>query len=462
MATEKALDLGGVIGNEIVDFPAGHFGAEGFGEGDGRVAGVFATVSRRLVNATQEGTDAVSVHCCLLNCRDVVEDFSEPLRSQLGSRHLGHKGDEACDGGRIGSSAEADDEASRAALAKVVEQGEGQGSSELLLFHSSVRFPRGWLRVRELRLDFRKREVAIHMIDAIGQVWLEAAGAGAAHSRGVDIDDCRGELHGLEREARSGGEQASGRSNQGAAIIDCPARFVAQEVGGDVADSEGPGAFDDKPFANFELAEGEVTGTWVEDDVDAGECHIATGPLGYPGIFTDFQADLHSTAVEGNVTDRILFVVDLDGVADADGPRFEPSWFVVQAFACEKSFCHEAENLAVCGKAGGVEKATLVKQGYTNGDDHVARFVHDFLENLQRGLLQAQGMEHVLASVTGNGHFGKAEDAYVLASSLLDGIEDICEVVFPVERCLVENGCGDANSGHVEFLRAASIKSSFF
>ena len=266
----------------------------------------------------------------------------------------------------------------------------------------------------------------------------------------------------MEGESGAYSQESPCGGDKGSAVVDCSSSFVAKEIGRHVADAESAGSFDDESFADFEFAEGEVAGAGVEDDVDPGEGHIATGPLRDPGIFTDFQPDGNVSALEGQITDGVLLAADFDVIRDAEGPGLEPAGFIVEAFAGEETFGDETEDFAISGEARGIEQAALMKKGHTHDDDHVARFGNDFVKDFKGGPLQSGGVEGVFASVAGDGHFGETEDARPLLPGFGDGGEDVCLIVVPIERCLVQYGRGNANSSHDEFLRATSTRSSFF
>ena len=270
-------------------------------------------------------------------------------------------------------------------------------------------------------------------------------------------------MNGWKGEPWSGREQLSGRRNQCATFIDRSARFVPQQVGRDVADAERSRAFDDEPFADFELAEGEVAGAGIENHVDSGEGHVSARAFGDPGVFADFHPDLHVATVESDVTDRILHIAYFDGVANAHGPGFEPTWFVVESLACQEPFGDEAEDFTVGGQAGGIEEAALVQEGNTDRDDHAACFRHDLLKDFEGSLLEAEGVKDVFTAVAADGHLGQAENGRTLAACFFDGGQDVRSIVLPVERGLVQHCRGNANSSHVPILcRVASTRSSFF
>ena len=58
------------------------------------------------------------------------------------------------------------------------------------------------------------------------------------------------------------------------------------------------------------LAEGEVAGAGIQNQIDAVAGELAAGPIGHPGVFADLEADAHAAEIENQVAQRIALAAD--------------------------------------------------------------------------------------------------------------------------------------------------------
>ena len=165
----------------------------------------------------------------------------------------------------------------------------------------------------------------------------------ALHGEQEMVFDQRGEeLHVGEGEAPSFGQAAPPGSDQGAAVEDHPAGLVAEQVGVDVAHPEGPRALDDEPAADLVLAEGEVTGARVQQDVDAPGRQPAARAPGDPGVLADLEAHGDAAAGEVEVPEGVELSTELELHPDlpveeqAVHSRLEPAGHLVEAHSAPR------------------------------------------------------------------------------------------------------------------------------
>ena len=224
---------------------------------------------------------------------------------------------------------------------------------------------------------------------------------------------------------------------------------------------ERPRALDHQPLANVELAEGEVAGAGVEDDVDSLRRHAAAGPARHPGVLANLEADLDATAVEDQVADRILLAAKLDRVADLLGPGLEPAGLVVQAVAAEEPLGHEARNPPIDRQAGTVEQGVAMQERQAQAHDHALRGGKDRFERLPDHRLESRPVEGVLAAVTGDAQFRQAKDRDSLSPSSADRRQDVLLVARPVQGRLIQNGCRNSDTCHGSNPRALRMSLVF-
>lgn len=237
--------------------------------------------------------------------------------------------------------------------------------------------------------------------------------------------------------------------DEASSVEDDAAGFVPEEVGVDVGDAEGAGALDDELLADFLFAEGEVGGGRVKDNVDPAAGKVASGAVGDPGVFADFEPNADALDVKDEVADGGDFALEVFGDNDAFWPGFEPARFVVEAISGEVLFCDEAGYLSVYEEGDGVVDGVFNPDGEAYGDDHALGFWGDFEEAGPGAGGDFVGEELILTAVAGDGEFGEAEDGDVGFAGFGNGVEDAAAIAGPVERDLVKAACAYADGvGH--------------
>ncbi len=446
LSSEYGFDRTFVAFDQFVDFPLGVVAVEGSRDGPRGVAGGVAGVFGALVGAEEERLHPV---CRFRGEVEVGESFADSVFAEVVEGEVEHDFHEGGNGGGVGPAAERNDESAGPAFAKVIKVGEGHGAGEFLLLghggDGGVAVPAGDLRPLEGNVDFGEA------LD----VDLAAHGAGLVKTVALDVDGLVDEGGLLEREAGAFGRDFPGGGDESAAIVDGASGLVTEEVGVDVGGSEGAGALDDELFTDFLLAEGEVAGGGVEDDIDSAAGEEAAGAVGNPGVFTDFEADADAVDFEDGVSDGEGVVAEAVFDNDAVGPGVEPAGFVVEAIAGEVFLGDEASDFTVDEDGDGVVDGIFDPDREPNGDDHFLGFDGDFGEAGPGSLGDFVGEELVLTAVAGDGEFGEAEDGDVGGAGLGDGFEDAAAVAGPVEGDLVEAACADADGvAHGKMMNA--------
>src|SRR5690606_37391883 len=103
------------------------------------------------------------------------------------------------------------------------------------------------------------------------------------------------------------------------------------------------GAEDDL-LAHLVLAEGEVAGARVADEVDALGRQLDAGAVGHPGVLADLRADPQAADLEDLVAQRVGAAVVLPLDELAGGPALEPPRLVVDAVAAQVPLADEADD----------------------------------------------------------------------------------------------------------------------
>ena len=265
------------------------------------------------------------------------------------------------DGRRIGPAAQADDEAVRAALAQVVEQAQRHRPGELLFLRCAGSIPTRPLAARRAPGSMSGQANGTGDLQRFGwpRLGLKARQPGAAHAAWPSTSiTARGHVPGREGEPRPGGQQRARRGDQRAAVVDRPARLVAQQVGVDVAHAERPRAFEHEPLADLELAEGEVAGAGIEDHVDAvrATCRRRAGrPPRRPRRSRSRSCTPPQSKTRSPM--RVLAGRRSSIVSRTPArPGLEPARLVVQAVAGQELLGDEARDPAVDRQAGAVEQ----------------------------------------------------------------------------------------------------------
>ena len=120
------------------------------------------------------------------------------------------------------------------------------------------------------------------------------------------------------------------------AVEDDPARFVAEQVGIDVADPKRATGVDYEPFARLRLEKREVTGRRIQDNIDAPFVEGTAGAIGNPGVFANLEPNANRTGapprqIEHYVAERVRKLPYFNLIAQTRLPRLEPARFVMQA-----------------------------------------------------------------------------------------------------------------------------------
>ncbi len=376
--------------------------------------------------------------------------------------HLDHECHQASDSRRIGPAAEADDKSLRAALPQVVEEPQRHRPCELFFLEVWAGFPSRRLRLCHFRFELWPDEGAGNF----QWIWpakfrLETRQSGGTHAGCRDIDNRTSDVPRRERQSRPHGQQRTARGDQGTAIVDEPARLVAQQVGVDIADVERPRALDHEPLADVDFAEGEVARTWIEDDVDSLRRHASAGSARHPGVLADLEADLHATAIEYQVADRILLAAKVDRVADLLGPGLEPARLVVQTVAAEEPLGNEARDPPIDRQAGTVEQGITMQERQAQAHDHAPRGRKDCFERFPDYRLESRPVEGILAAVAGDAHFRQAKDRGSLSPSSTDRRQDVLLIARPIQGSLIQHGCRNSDTCHGSNPRALRMRLVF-
>lgn len=429
LAAKYGFDRTFVGFDEGVDFPFGIVAVEGGGDGAGGLAGDVAAVFGALIGAEEEDLHPV---LCLFGKVEVGKAFADAFFAEFGEGEVEHDFGEAGDGGGIGPTAEGDDEAAGPGFTKVVEVGEGHGAGEFLFlghgWNGVVAIPAGDLGPVEI--EFKFGEAA--------DVDLAAHGAGLVEAVAFDVDGADRESGFLKREAGAFGDDASGGGDEAAAVVDGASGFVAEEVGVNVCGTEGAGALDHELFADFLLAEGEVGGAGVEDDIDSAAGEESAGAVGDPGVFADFKADADAADFKNGVADGKVVIAEFVFDDDAFGPGVEPTGFVVESVAGEVFLGDETGDGAIDEDGDGIVNGVFDPDREANGDDHALGFGCDLGETVPGAFGEFVGEELVLATVAGDGELGQAKDGDVGFAGVGETLKDAATVTAPVHGDLVE------------------------
>lgn len=276
-----------------------------------------------------------------------------------------------------------------------------------------------------------------------------AGGAGLHEPGEFHINGGGGDAALFESEARTFGNEASTTGDHGIAVVDGATGFIADEVGVDVTDPKSARAFEDKTFADFGFAEGEVTGAGIEDEVGSVGGQQNAGTLGDPGVFANFETDADATDIEQQIADGDGFAFGGDvNVSLLHRPGFEPAGFVVESIASQMAFGDEAEEPAVHGQCHAVENRVLMEHGEAEGDDQPPGFGKQFLQGCPGSLAGVGAEEGILAAITGDAEFGKAEDGGSLGTRGSDRLQNPGGITVPIERSLIQNGSGEMQEFH--------------
>ena len=214
------------------------------------------------------------------------------------------------DGRRIGPAAERDDELPGVALPQIVEQRERHGAGEFFFLLVLAGFPRrmpGHVRVAAGRTANRHLFAAALRPVKFGARPSAPPSAALAKfglfverrprpPRRRHVDQRRREHPIGEREPRPADEHLAAAGDERAAVVDRPARFVAQQIGVGVAHAERPRAFEHEPLADLLLGEREMARAGVEQDVGPALGEPRPGAVGDPGVAANFEADPHVAA----------------------------------------------------------------------------------------------------------------------------------------------------------------------
>ena len=402
------------------------------GNATGGVASGVAGVFSALIGAKEEEFHPI---CSSLREIEVGKSIADPFLPEVVKSEVEHDLDKGGDGGGVGPATEGDDEAAGPGFAEVIEVGESHGAGEFFVlghgWDGFLTVPAGDLWPLEGEFDFGEA------LD----VDLTTNGAGLVEAVAFDVDGFVDEGGFVEREARSFGDDFSGRGDESAAVVDGATGFVAEKVGIDVDGAEGAGAFDDELFADFLLGESEVAGGGVKDDIDSAGGEEAAGAVGDPGVFTDFEADTDAAEFEDGIANGEMEVTEFVIDDDAFGPGVEPAGFVVEAVSGEVFLGDEAFNFAVDEKGDGIVDGIFYPDGKADRDDHALGFGGDLDEAGPGSFGGFVREELVLTAVAGDGELGETEDGDVGVAGVRDALKDAATVAGPVEGDLVEAAC---------------------
>lgn len=242
----------------------------------------------------------------------------------------------------------------------------------------------------------------------------------------------------MEKEPGTFGEEASPRGDHGPSVIDRTTRFVAHEVGVDVARSERPGIVQHEAFPHLLFPEGEMACAGVEDDVEAAPGQIDAWRIRDPGVLADFKSETDPAQVEKEVAQRNA--PGFDPGRRSLRPRFEPAWFIVETVPREVLFRGETGDSTVDQKGRRVVDPAPVKNGQADGDGEAGGLWGDLLQGLPSPFDHRRGEERVLATVAGDAEFRETKQVDSRGPGPGDGLQDATGVSRPVQRGLVEAG----------------------
>src|ERR1022692_890223 len=174
---------------------------------------------------------------------------------------------------------------------------------------------------------------------------LEAGRSRLAHSRRVYVNHRAGDFEIRKAESRSGGDQFSARGDECATVINRTASFIAKQVRVNIADAKGPRPFQHKSFADLQLAKGEVAGAGIQNQINAVQGQCGSRTICHPRILADFKTDLDVADVEMNVADgNRRSIGRSEFITHTRRPGFEPTRFIMNAVARQKTFRRESSN----------------------------------------------------------------------------------------------------------------------
>ena len=294
LPADGLLADGHVAVDQRVDVPRMELGADRVGDRRRGVAGHLAAVARRLVSAHEQPADDLGIRLGVGEGRDVIEPRGKRLAAQLRDAKLDHQPHQRGDRRRVGPAAERDHEPVGAALAQVVEQGQRHGAGELLLLYGGHCVPRSQRRRRTVAARRRQLELTPDDLAAKRAVRMaRRAGCHAQAPRDADVHVAAREHMVGERQPRPFGNHPPGGGDVRAAVEDRAAGLVAEQVGEHVARVERARALEHDAPPHVLLAEREVAGRGVEDDVDRRRGEPGARPVGDPRVPADLEADAH-------------------------------------------------------------------------------------------------------------------------------------------------------------------------
>jgi len=220
-------------------------------------------------------------------------------------------------------------------------------------------------------------------------------------------------------------------------------------------------------MAHRQLAEGEVAGRGVEDDVGAMRREPGPRTLGHPGVLADLEAEADAvlrlrSEREEQIAKRHLDPADPCRGRAAFMPGLEPARLVVDAIAGEMLLGHASQHPSIGDHRYAIEQRAVVQARQTETHHQPVRLGQQF-EQHAFGLHHDVGaMEGVLAAIAGDAQLGQAEQADLRGAGVTDGGQDALLVPVPIERGLVEDGGGEGDPVHACSVpaRAARINAN--
>ena len=296
----------------------------------------------------------------------------EPFHAQGRTAQVHHHRHQAGHAGGIGPAAERNDKTARAALAEVIEKPQRDRPGKFLFLEVWGILPRCR---RAFGADRRKvREVEPHRNPAGTAVQPrgETARAGLGRARRVDVHDSTGDIEGEEREPWAHRHHPPAGGDHRPAVVDRPPGLVAHQVRVHVRHAQRSRALQHQPLPHVVLAEREVAGRRIEDDVRPFQRQRPARTIRHPGVFADLKADLHAADVKVNVANGVALALQFRVRKEALRPGLEPPGLVVQTLAGEEPLGHKAEDSPIRHQAGRVEQGVVVQHRQAERDDNPA------------------------------------------------------------------------------------------
>jgi hypothetical protein len=142
--------------------------------------------------------------------------------------------------------------------------------------------------------------------------------------------------------------------------------------------------------SNLLLAEGEVAGRGVEDQVDPPPRQRDPGPIGRPGVLADLEAEPNPAEIKPEVADRQLHPPLPEHVPPASRPGAKPAGLVVDSVAGQMLLAGQPDQAAVGDQGHGIVDAAAVPDREADRHGKAGCLRHDLLKQLPGGSLHAR------------------------------------------------------------------------